>query len=121
MLLLNGTDGGGGEDDQHTSRRRRSPSTSSLPVPANWGSTGIGRQGVVANESAASLIGSDSALLVRDKPPLPRGRGGSFGRKMKSRSLQKQPAGMDTDDTQQELSGRKRSVFKGALNFFKTR
>lgn len=129
-------------DDDQLLRRLRSPSTSS--VPANWTRTtkaGPGGGAVVTNESAASLIGSDSALLVRDKPPLPRGRAGSLCRKKNKKPLQPSALGLDTDDDEEEEevghgndevndqlqrtdSSKKKgkgSVFRGALNFFKSR
>lgn len=119
-------------------RRDRSPSTSSLPVVQEIYCSPR-RATVVANESVASLIGSDSALLVKDKPPLPR-----FSRMMmmatttttkttrKKKSLQ--PRGMDPDDSQQwkeevktssskstGKGSKERNVFSGALAFFKAR
>lgn len=116
-------------------RRDRSPSTSSLPVVQEIYCSPR-RATVVANESVVSLIGSDSALLVKDKPPLPR-----FSRMMmmatttttkttrKKKSLQ--PRGMDPDDSQQwneefktsssKSTGKERNVFSGALAFFKAR
>lgn len=104
--------GGAAQSGPH----RRSPSTSSLPVDAaDW----CRPTKVVGNESAASLIGSDSALLVRDKPPLPRGRLGSLGRRKTKKSL-----GMDADEQQLSRTGsskKKGSVFRDALNFFKSR
>lgn len=104
--------GKAGSGPAQSGPHRRSPSTSSLPVDAaDW------CRPVVGNESAASLIGSDSALLVRDKPPLPRGRLGSLGRR-KKKSL-----GMDADEqlSRTGSSKRKGSVFRDALNFFKSR
>lgn len=119
-------------------RRDRSPSTSSLPVVQEIYCSPR-RATVVANESVVSLIGSDSALLVKDKPPLPR-----FSRMMmmatttttkttrKKKSLQ--PRGMDPDDSQQwkeevktssskstGKGSKERNVFSGALAFFKAR
>lgn len=120
QLLLNQT---------RSCRRDRSPSTASLPVVQEMyccspTTMAARRATMVANESAASLIGSDSALLVKDKPPLPR-----YSRMMmmtKKKSLQ--PRGMDPDDsleweeeeveTGSSSSTRKRkerNVFSGAL------
>lgn len=104
-------------------RRHRSPSTSSLPVVENshrdsataaaMGGGGIG------NESVASLIGSDSALLIiKAKPPLPTDRG-----RKKAKGQPQQPPGMDTDDDddpQLSRSGSKKGK-RTFLSFFKKR
>ena len=77
------------------------------------------------DESAASLIGSDSALVIREKPPLPKfSRVLSRGDEERS---QQPPDGMDTDDPRSRSRRKektakkgKRSVLRGALNFFRT-
>lgn len=140
-LALTLTSTAGDRANQSNPRRNRSPSTTSLPVPEHASdpvAVSCGSRTVVAHESAASLIGSDSALLlIRDKPPLPR-----FGRttstttpKKQKQKTGQQPDRMDTDDPQsgvgeeegdeEVMESRRKSsklnIFKGTLNFFKMR
>ena len=98
-------------------RRHRSPSTSSLPTVENRVSTASAGSGgaLPGNESVASLIGSDSALLIINaKPPLPNARGRKKGG---AKGQQKQPP-EDADDDDPQLS---RKGKRKLLNFFKMR
>lgn len=100
----------------HHQRRPRSPSSTSLP--GHWKSSrGATRGTVVVADSVASLIGSDSALVVRDKPPLPR----------RTRRRKTVPApGLDADDEQPgdddvdlQRTKSSKSFLNSALNFFR--
>lgn len=110
-----------GQKGVYSHRRGRSPSTSSLPVVPEHCCSPIAST-VVANESAASLLGSDSALLIKDKPPR---MGRVLSRKRKKGSDETRP-GTDVNDEPERTmsrsqSGRgKRGFLWGALDFFRT-